>query len=53
MTNQQLLIIILSIVVPLAGLVLVQSRALRRDITPGHISGGTVEKCAGVEIAEP
>ena len=33
MTNQQLLTIILSIVVPLAGLVLVQSRALRRDIS--------------------
>ena len=32
MTNQQLLTIIVSIIVPLGGLILVQSRALRRDM---------------------
>ena len=32
MTNEQLLTIIVSIIVPLGGLILVQSRALRRDI---------------------
>lgn len=33
MINQQLLTIILSIVIPLGGLVLVQARALRQDMT--------------------
>lgn len=33
MTNQQLLTIILSIVIPLGGLALVQTRALRQEMT--------------------
>ncbi len=33
MSNEQLLIIIVSIVIPLGGLILVQSRTMRRDLT--------------------
>ena len=33
MTNEQLLIIIFSIIIPLGGLILVQARAIRRDMT--------------------
>ena len=33
MTNEQLLTIIISILIPLGGLILVQSRSLRRDMT--------------------
>lgn len=33
MTNEQLLTIIISTLIPLGGLILVQSRSLRRDMT--------------------
>ena len=38
MTNQQLLTIIVSIIIPLGGLSLVQLRALRRDMDSVGIS---------------